>query len=155
MLSACANHVQRGFAIRSSLHGERFIMASTTIEVERAAHNYRHPKLERWVEEVAQMCKPDSVHWCDGSPEEYQEMLRLMVLTGTAIPLDAAKRPNSVLLPSSTDPAVARRSSSRGCQSAIRNSPRACGLPSPLRRRGRRPWSHRAPRPWRARSRAS
>ncbi len=44
------------------------------------------------------MCKPDRVHWCDGSPEEYQEMLRLMVQTGVAIPLDETRRPNSILV---------------------------------------------------------
>ena len=38
----------------------------------------KNPKLARWVEEVTQLCKPDRVHWCDGSREEYQSMLRLM-----------------------------------------------------------------------------
>ncbi len=82
-------------------------MATTTIEVDTAAGRPGHARLERWVEEVEQMCKPDRVHWCDGSPEEYQAMLRLLVLTGTAIPLDAATRPNSFLVRS--DPADVAR----------------------------------------------
>ncbi len=82
-------------------------MATTTVEVDATANNCRNTKLERWVEEVAQLCKPDQVHWCDGSPQEYQETLRLLVLTGTAIPLDSAKRPNSFLVRS--DPADVAR----------------------------------------------
>ena len=73
-------------------------MSSLTIDVETSRSENKHKQLARWVEEVAQLCKPERVHWCDGSPEEYQAMLRLMVLSGTAIRLDEQKRPNSVLV---------------------------------------------------------
>jgi phosphoenolpyruvate carboxykinase (GTP) len=73
-------------------------MASITIEVESAAGQHRHSRLASWVEEVAQLCKPDKVHWCDGSPAEFQAMIHFMTLQGVAIPLDPQKRPNSVLV---------------------------------------------------------
>lgn len=82
-------------------------MATTTIELDAAASRPRHPRLERWVEGVAQLCQPDHIHWCDGSRDEYGKIVQLLVLTGTAIPLDSGKRPNSVLVRS--DPADVSR----------------------------------------------
>jgi len=58
----------------------------------------RHPKLTQWVQEVAALCRPDKIHWCDGSNEEYQLMLRLMVQAGTAIAMNPEKRPNSIFV---------------------------------------------------------
>ncbi len=58
----------------------------------------RNAKLDAWVEEAAALCKPDRIHWCDGSTAEHDEMIRLMVHAGTAVPLDDAKRPGSVLV---------------------------------------------------------
>src|SRR5436309_4776060 len=82
-------------------------MSSMTIDVEAAPSHKRHTRLAQWVEDVAQMCKPDRVHWCDGSHDEYQAMQRLMILSGTAIPLNEQKRPNSILVRS--DPADVAR----------------------------------------------
>jgi phosphoenolpyruvate carboxykinase (GTP) len=66
-----------------------------------------HQQLEAWVQETAALCQPDRVVWCDGSELEYQAMLRGMVQAGTAIWLDAKKRPNSVFVRS--DPADVAR----------------------------------------------
>src|SRR6266581_5469819 len=71
-------------------------MASLTQTME--AESTVNRQLVRWVEEVARMCKPEGVHWCNGSQAEYQGMLQLMTLAGTAIPVNPAKRPNSILV---------------------------------------------------------
>ncbi|WP_029009436.1 phosphoenolpyruvate carboxykinase (GTP) [Azospirillum halopraeferens] len=57
----------------------------------------RNKKLLDWVEEIATKCKPERVHWCDGSQEEYDRLCAEMVASGTFIRLNAAKRPNSFL----------------------------------------------------------
>ncbi|OHE77766.1 MAG: phosphoenolpyruvate carboxykinase [Verrucomicrobia bacterium RIFCSPLOWO2_12_FULL_64_8] len=45
---------------------------------------------------MAALCTPDRVRWCDGSPAEYDEMVEAMVQHGTAVRLDAARRPNCI-----------------------------------------------------------
>ena len=55
----------------------------------------QHAKLDDWVKEVADLCRPDSIYWCDGSREEYDRLMKRMVEGGMATPLQ--KRPNSFL----------------------------------------------------------
>ena len=55
----------------------------------------QHKRLQQWVEEMAALCTPEDVRWCDGSPGEYEQLCHGMVETGTFIPLNAEKRPNS------------------------------------------------------------
>src|SRR5215470_14620584 len=63
---------------------------------EAAAGRITNKRLLQWVEEVAVMSKPDRVHICDGSEQEYQTMTRIMLQSGTAVALNPQKRPNSI-----------------------------------------------------------
>lgn len=57
----------------------------------------KNQKLIDWVNEIAQLCTPDQVHWCDGSQEEYDGLCQAMVESGTFIKLNQEKRPGSFL----------------------------------------------------------
>ncbi len=54
-------------------------------------------KLQEWVNEVAEMCQPKEIYWCDGSKEEYERLIQEAVDTGAAIPLNPEKRPGCYL----------------------------------------------------------
>ncbi len=56
-----------------------------------------HQKLLTWVDQVAELTQPETVHWCDGSAEEYDDLCRQLVEAGTFERLADAKRPNSYL----------------------------------------------------------
>jgi phosphoenolpyruvate carboxykinase (GTP) len=71
----------------------------------------RHARLLAWVNEVAALCKPESIHFCDGSDAENERLIAGMLESGTLIRLDAAKRPNSFLCRS--DPRDVARVESR------------------------------------------
>ena len=54
-------------------------------------------RLLAWVGEVAELTEPESIHWCDGSQEEYEALCRQLVDAGTFERLSDAKRPSSYL----------------------------------------------------------
>jgi len=64
-----------------------------------------------WANEVASLTKPDAIEYCDGSEQEWDRLIALMVEGGTLQRLNPDKKPNSVYC--RTDPQDVARVESR------------------------------------------
>lgn len=56
-----------------------------------------HARLNEWIATIADLCKPASIHLCDGTQTEYDRLTGEMVASGTLIRLNSQLRPNSFL----------------------------------------------------------
>ncbi|MBN1400288.1 MAG: phosphoenolpyruvate carboxykinase (GTP) [Anaerolineae bacterium] len=73
------------------------------------SYEVKHAELKQWVHDVAEMCQPDEVYWCDGSQEEYDRLMAQMVASGSTTALE--QRPNCFLFRS--DPSDVARVEAR------------------------------------------
>jgi phosphoenolpyruvate carboxykinase (GTP) len=56
-----------------------------------------HSGLIDWVTDIAALTQPARVQWCDGSPQEWDQLTSLLVEQGTLMPLNPDLRPGSFL----------------------------------------------------------
>ncbi|HAC25251.1 MAG TPA: phosphoenolpyruvate carboxykinase (GTP) [Cytophagales bacterium] len=60
-----------------------------------STYKINHAEMVSWVQQTADLCKPDAIRWCDGSQKEYNDLCEMLVAKGTFIRLNPQKRPNS------------------------------------------------------------
>ncbi len=53
--------------------------------------------IQNWVKEMAGMCQPDDVYWCDGSEEEKEKLTAVAVASGDLMPLNQKELPGCYL----------------------------------------------------------
>ena len=62
--------------------------------------------MNQFIQDAEKLCQPDDLLICDGSLKQQEDLAKLLVLQGTFIPLNPAKRPGSYLARSDPDDAA-------------------------------------------------
>jgi phosphoenolpyruvate carboxykinase (GTP) len=75
-------------------------MTASTTEYDLSDAPTSHARLLGWIASVAELTQPESIHWCDGSDDEWRKLTDALVDAGTLVRLD--KKPNSFW--ATTDP---------------------------------------------------
>ena len=55
--------------------------------------NTNHPAVVAWVKEMAELCQPDRVYWCNGSEAERRALTEQAVADGVLLKLNQEKLP--------------------------------------------------------------
>ena len=63
-------------------------------------NDLKHKKLVSWIEEIRELCQPDDVVVCDGSKEQYDQLIEGMIEQGLCVRLNEEKKPGCVLFDS-------------------------------------------------------
>nr|WP_193789688.1 phosphoenolpyruvate carboxykinase (GTP) [Nocardiopsis halophila] len=73
------------------------VPATGAVSTESASHTAptSHKELITWVDEIAELTKPDEIVWCDGSDAEWERLTGLLVEKGTFVRLNPELRPDS------------------------------------------------------------
>ncbi len=53
--------------------------------------------IRKWVKEMAAMCQPDDIVWCDGSEQEHEQLTQVAIQAGDLIPLNQKALPGCYL----------------------------------------------------------
>jgi phosphoenolpyruvate carboxykinase (GTP) len=69
--------------------------ADTQQQTRPTTHPTSHQGILDWVTEIAELTRPDTIHWCTGSDEEWAQLTGALEATGTFTRLDPAIKPNS------------------------------------------------------------
>lgn len=56
-----------------------------------------NPHVQKWVKEVATLCQPDEVFWCDGSDDERERLTQIALQCGDLMALNQEKLPGCYL----------------------------------------------------------
>ena len=59
--------------------------------------------LKQWVDEVSELTRPDSIHWCTGDDEENQRLIDEMLASGVFLELNQNTHPDCYLFVNQCD----------------------------------------------------